>query len=200
MTADPQNAAKTSITWALKEWAAVCEAIAAGRQTILLRKGGIHERGGVFAPDHEAVWLFPPHFHQDERQLSIDGRSFLQRARDVQSESKLIQFLEHVEVIDVMEIRCEELLPRFRPYHIYADQVLADRFHYRRPGLTMMIVRASATSPPVIIVDSPHFGGCRSWVDLPGEIETQDLQPVLDDAEFERTRREIRRAATPPTT
>ena len=33
---------------ALKEWAVVARALGSGRQTLLLRKGGIHERRGEF--------------------------------------------------------------------------------------------------------------------------------------------------------
>ena len=35
---------------AFKEWAAVCRALASGRQSLIIRKGGIAEAGGVFAP------------------------------------------------------------------------------------------------------------------------------------------------------
>src|ERR1700722_13719814 len=34
--------------FAFKEWAVTCQALAAGRQSLLLRKGGIHERDGRF--------------------------------------------------------------------------------------------------------------------------------------------------------
>jgi hypothetical protein len=41
-----------SCSIAFKEWAAVCEALAAGRQTIILRKGGIQEGREGFRVQH----------------------------------------------------------------------------------------------------------------------------------------------------
>ena len=41
------------LTIALKEWHAVCRALASGRQTILLRKGGIYESSGEFVLQRE---------------------------------------------------------------------------------------------------------------------------------------------------
>ena len=48
---------------ALKEWAPTCAAIAAGQQTILLRKGGIKEP--MFKPIARDFLLFPTSFHTD---------------------------------------------------------------------------------------------------------------------------------------
>ncbi len=47
---------------AFKEWAAVCAALSAGRQTVILRKGGIAEGPGGFQPEHGEFWLLPTRF------------------------------------------------------------------------------------------------------------------------------------------
>jgi len=66
---------------ALKEWAAVCAALESGRQTILLRKGGIDEGPRGFRIEYPEFWLYPTQFHQDASQLSDEGRSFLAAAQ-----------------------------------------------------------------------------------------------------------------------
>ena len=48
---------------ALKEWAALVAAIGEGKQTILLRKGGIRE--GPFEPVSSSFYLFPTSFHSE---------------------------------------------------------------------------------------------------------------------------------------
>src|SRR6266545_131506 len=53
-----------SLRRALKEWAVVVEAIREGRQIILLRKGGIHERGDRFAAEAGEFLFFPTFEHQ----------------------------------------------------------------------------------------------------------------------------------------
>jgi hypothetical protein len=47
---------------------------------------------------------------------------------------------------------------------------------------------------PHVLPDSPHFAGCRSWVDLPLELSTENLEPALTDDEFDRRRRQIQQA------
>ena len=66
---------------ALKEWAAVCEALAAGRQTILLRKGGIAEGPGGFRPEHSEFWLLPTWFHAAARGTQARRPAFFRVVR-----------------------------------------------------------------------------------------------------------------------
>src|SRR5260370_41307813 len=49
---------------AFKEWAVICQALAEGRQALILRKGGIAEVGGEFRLEHSRFWLFPTYVHQ----------------------------------------------------------------------------------------------------------------------------------------
>ena len=49
---------------AFKEWQVIVAALAAGEQSLLLRKGGIAESRGKFNPERaERFWLFPTQFH-----------------------------------------------------------------------------------------------------------------------------------------
>src|SRR4029077_8093936 len=47
-----------------KEWAVVCEALGRGRQSIILRKGGIAEGRDGFLFKHQEFFLFPTWFHE----------------------------------------------------------------------------------------------------------------------------------------
>src|SRR5262249_33425513 len=51
---------------AFKEWAGVCDALIQGRQTIIVRKGGISEGAGPgsFVPEHAEFWIYPTWVHQ----------------------------------------------------------------------------------------------------------------------------------------
>src|SRR5690606_13104622 len=73
------SAVRGESQWLFKEWAAVCAAIAAGRQTVLLRKGGIQERDTIFEPDHRAFWLLPTRFHQSPEELTPDATEWIAR-------------------------------------------------------------------------------------------------------------------------
>src|SRR5205823_2861074 len=56
---------------AFKEWAGVCDALIQGRQSLIVRKGGIREGPGpgVFVPEHAAFWLYPTWVHQAQQGL-----------------------------------------------------------------------------------------------------------------------------------
>ena len=49
---------------AFKEWSEICQVLADGHQTLIVRKGGIREGPGGFSPDHPAFWLYPTYVHQ----------------------------------------------------------------------------------------------------------------------------------------
>ena len=49
-----------------KEWQVVCDALASGRQAIILRKGGIHEGRAGFSFAEENFFLFPNRFHNQD--------------------------------------------------------------------------------------------------------------------------------------
>jgi len=68
---------------AFKEWAVLCAALGAGRQTIILRKGGIDEGREGFRVKHDEFWLLPTQFHQEPSQLTPDAQPLW---RQVQSE------------------------------------------------------------------------------------------------------------------
>jgi hypothetical protein len=50
--------------YALKEWSVTVDSLLAGRQILLLRKGGIHEQHNGFHLEHRRFFLFPTHVHQ----------------------------------------------------------------------------------------------------------------------------------------
>ena len=62
---------------AFKEWAVICRALASGRQRLILRKGGIAEPGGGFAPEHAEFLLMPTFLHQSAESIVPEARDLL---------------------------------------------------------------------------------------------------------------------------
>mgnify|MGYP003324622683 CR=1 FL=1 len=56
---------------AFKEWAIVCEALGKGQQSIIFRKGGIHEGKRGFQFKHDQFFLFPTRFHEQEQNVKL---------------------------------------------------------------------------------------------------------------------------------
>lgn len=175
---------------AFKEWAAVCEALAAGRQTIILRKGGIQEGREGFRVQHPQFWLYPTNFHQAADALSPDAADFVERALagtkpgSGVSATETISVRLFAEVATVHELATEAQVLRLAGHHIWSEETVRQRFHYKQPGLFLLIVRAFTLPTPVEVMQSDEMAGCKSWVTLPEPLSTAGLSPVLTQAQF----------------
>ena len=176
--------------FAFKEWAVVCAALASGRQTVILRKGGIHEGREGFRVEHREFWLFPTGFHQQRDDVIPDAWPLLE---DVQSRGQPSQIAlsMYAVVEEVQHITDRAALSRLNGQHVWSESTVEQRFDYRSPGLFALVVRVFRRPTPFQIADSPYFAGCKSWVDLPSALSTTRLQPVLNDATFNRQKQEI---------
>lgn len=175
----------TSLRVAFKEWRGACEALATGRQTVILRKGGIHERGGVFRPEHAAFWLFPTTTHASIQGLKPEAS---QPDRGDEVSSSIDTF---VCVTRVSFIRRLDQLLALDAHHVWTEETMRGRFAYREPGIWLMLVRAYRLPEPWLMADHPRYHGCKSWVILDEERTTANAQPALDDETFARCAAEI---------
>jgi hypothetical protein len=167
-----------------KEWAAVCEALVAGRQTIILRKGGIHEGRAGFRIEHREFWLYPTHFHQAAESLTPDAAEFVARAAAIQPQPGCVPLKCLALVQEVHELTAEADALQLAGLHIWSEATVRQRFHYRRPGLFLLVARVFSRSTATSVDESAEMAGCKSWVSLPQPIGTAGLTPALDDVRF----------------
>jgi hypothetical protein len=166
---------------ALKEWAVICEALASGRQQILFRTGGIHEGLEGFRPQHQEFWLYPTGFHQSLDGIRTDFRSEFDVVGDSSQPEGSIPIRHYASIQGVYRVEDEALLERLRPFHVQSDEAILTRFHYRKPGLFVLVVQVGSLPEPVSIPHHPDYDGCHSWVMLKQSIPTTGL------ADFEET-------------
>lgn len=178
---------------AFKEWAVVCAALEQGRQSLILRKGGIHEGREGFRVQHGEFWLFPTRFHQDPEEITDDARSLLDHVRETRPPEGIIPISLYAVVQQSIYVEDESILRALRDLHIWSEATVSQRFHYRQPGLFLLPVRVYRRAEPYEITDRKQFAGCRSWVDLRQELSTEGLEPVLSDAEFGQRMERVRR-------
>jgi hypothetical protein len=180
-------------TAALKEWAIVCEALADGRQTALIRKGGILEVKDGFQVEHRDFWLFPTQVHQN---LSDLAPSVHERFLALQAAPPVTEWLElrlFGRVVDEVTVTDLEQLRGLEGEHILSWECVASRFHYRgRPGVHVLVLRVYRRPHAARIPVRAWYDGCVSWVELDEVIDTGGLQPVLSDAEFAARRATLR--------
>ena len=176
------------MTVGFKEWTLVCDALGRGAQSIIIRKGGIAEGRAGFRFQHEEFLLFPTLFHEQVAKLKLPAETALPAMRaDGQHE---IRFRARVEwTRDVSDLAVVE---RLAPFHCWQDSEIEKRFHYEDAGVSVAFVRIEKLSASFVFADSPKFGGCRSWIQLPDLPEGITALPMLDEMGHRARERELR--------
>jgi hypothetical protein len=173
----------------LKEWATVCAAIAAGRQIVLLRKGGIYESSGEFELEHRQFVFFPTYLHQKLEMLKPEAQ---QGFEPKNAEPDRIDLALAGEVTDILQLKSREQADEIDDLHIWTAPLLDMRFNYRPENpLYLLLVRAYRLACPVTVENTPAYAGCKSWVPLEEGIASAGAAPVLDDTTYQTQRQVI---------
>ena len=176
---------------ALKEWSAAVHALLDGRQTVLLRKGGIREKR--FAVTASRFLLFPTVVHSHAVRVRPEHHGLLDAAA-ADSTSEAIVLRAGAKVVAAVEVNRPDALEEIAPLHIWTDEsVRADRLDFRpKHRLTVLVVQASPLVEPLRLVRTPDYAGCTSWLQLPADPEW--AHPVHDDATLQGIADRVRRS------
>jgi hypothetical protein len=157
-----------------KEWSLVCDALGRGRQSVILRKGGIAEGRGGFSFRHREFFLFPTFFHEQIAKVRIAGA-------DIPAPSSTIAIRWYARVERGLRINSLAIAETLAPLHILSAEVVRERFGYKGEGLNIAFVRVFEISPVWVLQNRKRFSGCRSLIDLPQPPE-MEMCAVLDPA------------------
>jgi hypothetical protein len=174
---------------AFKEWSGICAALSEGRQSLILRKGGIAEDAGRFLPEHDAFWLYPTPLHEVQQGL----REELPIPPRVPTPFVAIESFALVDTVGRVESL--EALEALAELHVWNEETVRRRFHYRAPGLWALGVRIFRRPAPWLIEPTEAHAGCKSWVPLETSLLTAGLSSVLAESTF-AARMERLRAVT----
>ncbi len=161
----------TSSAIGFKEWQPVCNALASGRQSVILRKGGIHEGRAGFSFAHDSFFLFPTRFHATGDQIR---EGFVDPMPEWQN-GDLISITHHVDVTSAMTLTDWSEVAALAPLHIYSEKTVRNRFDWEGKGMAagsihVAYVKVRKLAEPWVFPYEPKYGGCRSWVNLPERV------------------------------
>ncbi len=181
----------------LKEWAVICQALAEGRQALILRKGGSAEEGGEFRLEHQQFWLFPTYTHQQRAGLRAEALPLLERVEQERPPAGVVRLSHFAEVTGVYRLR--DLLPALLLGHLHywSEETVRQRFAYRLPGLFVLPLRVYRAAAVTELAHSPGYEGCRSWVELERPLPTAGATPVLSDQDMHDLHRSLDALLTP---
>jgi hypothetical protein len=174
---------------ALKEWSAAVHALLDGRQTVLLRKGGIGEKR--FSVAAAEFLLFPTVAHSHVERVRPEHRDLL-AAAVADSTEAAVTIRAAAKVVAAVEVNRPEAIDEIADLHIWtADSVQADRLDFRpKHRLTVLVVQACPLTAPLVLTRTPEFAGCKSWVDITAEAGLSAA--VHDDATLQRIAERVR--------
>jgi hypothetical protein len=151
------------MTHGFKELASVCQAIAAGRQSILLRKAGLRESTSESGFQTPSFYLLPTHYHEKNSKEAVADFQISVR----------VDVLRSGDLLDWAQI--EKLLP----FTAYDPKTIRQHFDSRDEKLLHFAQIQSFTLSPIwSLPHSPALSGCRSWFELPSPPTSIKESPV----------------------
>src|SRR5271163_1866769 len=182
----------TQTTTALKEWSAVVHALLDGRQSVLLRKGGIGEKR--FEVAAREFMLFPTVAHSHAERVRPEFRDFLTAAAAASADDRVV-LRAAAKVVAALAVNRPDNIEAIEDLHIRSAQSGREvRLDFRpKHRLAVLVVQAIPLVEPVELARTPDYAGCTSWVELP--VVTPKLgTPVHDDAALRRVAARVRDA------
>lgn len=171
---------------ALKEWAVLCDALAAGEIVALVRKGGIREQRAGFAARHDRFLLYPTFFHEKAAELQPRFTARLGDASAHRPPDGIIRVSLVAEVVASWHVRELERLRAIEEHHGMAWPAVESRFHYRGTSdVRVIAVRVLRLPRPRDVPETRRYQGCVSWVALDEVIDVSGATAALPDAELD---------------
>ena len=172
---------------ALKEWAVAVDTLGAGKQIIILRKGGIHREDKDFKMMHPNFLLFPTYEHQKTDLVKPLFRPGFETAFNQISNSNVVTMSKWCKVTDVFELRDSQTLQNLSRFHLWTDGYAQKRLHWRpKNPLTVAFLRVFELLKPLVVPVLDRYNGCKSWVDLGQDLPLGDMTPILPSDEYEQ--------------
>ena len=187
---------------ALKEWSIICKALEEGKQTILLRKGGILEYKKGFEISQKLFLLYPTLEHQAAEYLQSnylqEYELLLKRnsSEIVEDKVNTIRIIARIEAMQ--EFHDHKLLSKLEKYHIWNEKYVNMRMNYNpKKPMNALLLRIYKLSQPISLDVNPEWAGCKSWIDIEfsskhgnqyeniNELLNQSV-PVIKDKDFQK--------------
>jgi hypothetical protein len=173
---------------ALKEWAVVCRALAEGRQSVLLRKGGIIEETRDFALVERRFLLYPTYEHQDVSSVQPPYRAWFEETMADRPPDDMVRVDAWAEVTDLFLTHDLDAMLALSDHYAWSHDYTRMRMAYKpRKPMNVVVVRAWRLPATVDVPVEEHFAGCKSWVPLESVTPFDASRPaVSDDAHARR--------------
>ena len=155
-------------------------ALLAGRQRVLLRKGGIGEKRFDTTVAREFM-LFPTVAHSHAERVRPEFQHLLAAAAADSADDRLV-VRAATKVVAALSVNRPDNIEAIEDLHIWTtESVRRDRLDFRpKHRLAVLVVQAIPLIEPIVVPRLPEYAGCKSWVQLP--LAASLGEPVHDEA------------------
>ena len=196
-----------NLSAAFKEWSLICEALGSGRQSIILRKGGIREGRAGFAFEHDQFALFPTLFHEQAERVRVEFPPAGENGGIPEYKpGDEVEINYWAQLHSAWTLTLWDAVCLLEPFHVWSSTTIRERFDWPQsvddePSIKMALVRIYKLGKTWKINYRREYGGCRSWLKLPAppQADWKKRKPVIDDGTFTDIESSLKKIAGPAT-
>ncbi len=171
-----------------------CDEMRDGRQTVLIRKGGIREENGVFEMTDREFFLLPTYEHQKSSLLKPDAVKKLEQIQAVSRNPNEIAIDSYVVVEEILTCISEDKINSIADEFPWNEEYVKMRFDFNPyDPLYVLLLRVYRLPKAVTLPAIKDYDGCKSWVTLERNISLEGMKPVLSDREHVARSEKIRK-------
>lgn len=180
---------------ALKEWATACLLLKEGRQIVIIRKGGIDKADQDFTSDlsvDSEFLLFPTYEHQNKALIKNQFHHDLSNTIEENDIPGLINLSAFAKITHKFEVTSTQVLNTISKFHIWNQTYTDKRVNWKptKPAVVALLRVYPLMQPQALPVLS-EYGNCKSIVDLGQEVPMGELEPVIQNDEYDSMCEEI---------
>ena len=174
----------------LKEWATVVKALEQGKQTVILRKGGILETASGFNIEAKKFFLFPTWEHQEKNHVKPEFHNFLNEILDKKPDEGFNNISSFAEVLYEKDIESNETINQLSSFHIWSNSYIQERRNWMPEKPIKAIFLKTVKISEFNLLLKPEFSGCKSWIELNSNF--QEGESALKNDEIEKKLQEFK--------
>jgi len=167
----------------LKEWATVVRALEHGKQTVILRKGGILETASGFKIESKKFLLFPTWEHQDTKYVKPEFHTFLKDVLDDKPDQGFNKISSYAEILDEKDIQSKKTIDKLSEFHVWSDSYIEERSNWKPEKPMKAVFLKTYNIPQFDLPLDSSFHGCKSWVEINANLELG--KSVLGEADIQ---------------
>ena len=166
----------------LKEWATVVNALEEGKQTVILRKGGILETASGFQVESKRFFLFPTWEHQETKHVKPEFHGLLDNVLNNKPKEGYNRITSFAEVLDDKDIESKDIINALSEFHIWSDSYIEERINWKPEKPLRAIFLKTYKIHQIDLPLESDFEGCKSWIEINSNFNAGD--PTLNQSEI----------------